>query len=110
MLIILKISKKIGVGFLVNAVNKNIVTMIIGYAFLQVVIYTSIFFQYGSAFAERGELLSSYLNSESAFTVFLVIGFVSTITEEVVFRGFIQGYWFKSSPIIGFIVSVVFSQ
>lgn len=100
------IAKRIKVVNLKKIVSKkNIVLTITGVILLQAVGYLSIFFQGGQT--NRAGIYDTVTQGSSAMTLFVFFTMAAPIIEEVIFRGFIQGYWFKDSPKMGFVISVV---
>lgn len=77
-----------------------------GAAVLQVIGYLSIFLQ-GNQVLQREALYASFIQNSSASTLFVHFVVAAPFLEEIIFRGFILGYWFKDSPRIGLIVSVM---
>lgn len=47
------------------------------------------------------------IEQSSGSVIFIYFSIAAPIFEEVIYRGFIQGYWFKKSPKIGIIVSTI---
>lgn len=108
MLVILGISywitKKIGVVSKERFfVKKNIVLIVVGYTIMQI---SSNFFLFLEGNQGGSPNLDFYKNIPGIL-LFFSASIVTPILEEVACRGFIMGYWFKDSPMLGMLVNIV---
>lgn len=86
--------------------KKKITLYIFGYLLIQIVGYVCLFLQSSFEGARDATFLSE-LNNIPGILLFLSSTLVGPIIEEIVFRGFVIGYWFKEQPVIGIIVSSI---
>lgn len=94
---------------LVNLKNifsrKNIKTILIGYIIVVLTGYLGIILQTGSFLSNRNELYSNMFENSSPSVAIIQVTLFAPIIEEVLFRGFIIGVWFKKMPKIGIVVN-----
>lgn len=86
--------------------KKNGWLMIASYVVMQLSSNLLLFFQVDNG-NHRTTLLNNAFENIPTSALFLCIGIVAPILEEIVFRGYIMNNWFKDSPKIGLLVSVI---
>lgn len=98
------IIKKIGVTNS-NAlfVKKNVLLIVVGYVTMQISSNFLLFLEGNQGVAPN---INIYKNIPGVL-LFLSIGFVTPILEEIVFRGFLMGYWFKHFPLLGMFINII---
>lgn len=104
----------LGIAYLftkkINVINKeklftkkNLAYIIIGYLVMQL---TSNLFIYLSG-DKVAPINIEILSAAPGILLFTIAGILTPIFEEIVFRGFLMGYWFKEYPSIGYILNIL---
>ncbi|MBP2099624.1 CPBP family intramembrane glutamic endopeptidase [Enterococcus rivorum] len=97
-------SKKIGVVSKERFfVKKNIVLIVVGYISMQI---SSNFFLLLESNQGGNPNLDFYKNIPGIL-LFFSASIITPILEEVAFRGFLMGYWFKDTPRFGMLINIV---